>query len=216
MNSYFKLCGAVLLAAVLAGCGSMSGVFSSDDSGDSASAETSEASESSAESNTFLASDDYKEDEEVVGVFLTDADYAKMTEDFSGNGAEFDWGWAAPGLDVHKYSSVRLTVKNDSSTLDPNIKDVVRESFTKALKRLGLKVVSSGSADLELALDIVDYNADSTYAFVTMIEPFIELELRLKNLSTGKDLLLIRDQEHASTPDAAAVDFAGSVMQFLR
>lgn len=47
---------------------------------------------------TFRDSDDYKEGEEVINVFLHEDDYAIMVEEFARNGQEFDWGWAlTPG-----------------------------------------------------------------------------------------------------------------------
>ncbi|HET6726199.1 MAG TPA: hypothetical protein VFH85_09360 [Gammaproteobacteria bacterium] len=222
MTKYSKLAGVALAIALLAGCSSMSGMFSSSSSksSDSASASASAQpakAEDSAPEDSFLASDDYTDEDEVVGKFLKDPDYAKMTEDFELQGADFDWGWAAPNLKISKYSTVHLTVKNDSKSLNPNIKQSVDKSFTAAMKRLGLKAVSSRSrADLELGLDVVDYNPNRTYAFVTMVEPFIEIELRLTNRKTGKDLLLIRNQDHASTPEEAAGEYAGELVQALR
>ena len=48
--------------------------------------------------DTFLQSDDFKDGDEVVNVFLKEAEYGIMIEDFARNGQEFDWGWAlTPG-----------------------------------------------------------------------------------------------------------------------
>lgn len=48
--------------------------------------------------DTFLQSDDFKEGEEVVNVFLKEDDYAIMVEEWMRNGQEFDWAWAlTPG-----------------------------------------------------------------------------------------------------------------------
>ena len=41
----------------------------------------------------FVDSDDYKEKEEIVDVFLKEADYRLMVEDIERNGEAFDWGW---------------------------------------------------------------------------------------------------------------------------
>lgn len=168
--------------------------------------------------NSFLASDDYSDSDKIKGVFLKDAEYAKMTEDFSRNDAdEFDWGWAAPGLDLHRYKTVHVIVKDDYGTLNPDFKKYVGEVFEAAAKHLGLRVVAaSKSADLELGLDIVGYDADRHYAFVTMIEPSVELEIRIKDLKSGNDLLLVRNNEHGHNPKVAASDTAHDFMQMLR
>ena len=51
-----------------------------------------------ARAESFLESDDYKDGEEVVNVFLHDDDYAIMVEEFTRNGQEFDWAWVlTPG-----------------------------------------------------------------------------------------------------------------------
>jgi hypothetical protein len=48
--------------------------------------------------DAFTDSDDYKDGEEIKNVFLHDAEYRIMVEDFERNGQEFDWGWAlTPG-----------------------------------------------------------------------------------------------------------------------
>jgi len=167
--------------------------------------------------DSFLASDDYQDSDEIVGVFLKDPEYAKMTEDFSPNGPEFDWGWESAGLDIHQYSTVRITVKNDFGLLDPDYPKYVEQAFTMAMKQLGLKVVDGKApADLDLGIDIVDYSSESHFAVVTMIEPFVELEIRLKSTKSGKDLLLIRNQEHNHTPKLAAMETARDLMKTLK
>jgi hypothetical protein len=167
--------------------------------------------------DSFLASDDYQDDDEVVGVFLHDPDYALMKEDFTRNGAdEFDWGWAVPGLDIHKYSTVRVVAKDDFGLLDSSLPDHVKKVFSAAMKRLHLKVVEGDApADLELALDVVDFDADSHFAFVTTIKPMCELEMRLRDLKTNKNLLLVRNQEHAATPKKATTDMARHLLRML-
>jgi hypothetical protein len=51
-----------------------------------------------ARAESFLDSDDYKDGDEVVNVFLHDDEYAIMVEEFTRNGQEFDWGWVlTPG-----------------------------------------------------------------------------------------------------------------------
>ena len=84
------------------------------------------------------------------------------------------------------------------------------------MKRLGLEVVESGAADLDLQIGIVDLNASRTYAYVAYIDPFIELEVRLTDAKAKETLLLLRNQEHGGTPEAAAGDFAGQMAKFLK
>ena len=43
--------------------------------------------------DTFVESDDYKDGEEIVNVFLKADDYRSMVEDIERNGEAFDWGW---------------------------------------------------------------------------------------------------------------------------
>lgn len=216
MKNYARLVSVAFFIALLAGCSTVSGILpsSSSESGSEDNGAV-DSAETVAPEDTFLASDDYTDGDEIVGVFLTQSDYAKMREDFARQDVEFDWGWAAPGLDVSQYSTVHITVENDSSALNPAVEDYVRESFALAMKRLGLEPVSSG-ADLELDLAVVDYSSEYTYAFVTMIHPFVEIELRLQNRRTGKDLLLIRNQEHSATPKTAAAEYASDLWQALR
>lgn len=47
-----------------------------------------------AHADLFIHSDDYKDGEEIVGVFFGDEEYAKLVDDFERNGQQFDWGWA--------------------------------------------------------------------------------------------------------------------------
>lgn len=180
----------------------------------------------SSSDDTFLTSDDYRDGEEIVGVFLTDAEYARMVEDFEYRDVDFDWGWAkgemsgeivrSLAFDVRDYGTVRVAAtENHSNALDPDIASEVHQRFTAAMERLGLQVVS-GAADLELGTVIVDYKSDKTFIWFANIDPFIELELRLRDLATAESLLLIRDQEHGTTPADAAGDFAGAVLQILR
>lgn len=178
---------------------------------------------------TFINSDDYEEGEEIVGTFLTDEDYSRMNEELEYHNVEFDWGWAKadygkPGkvralqFNVQDYQTVRvLPVLNQSMKVAPDIEEQVREVFVQAFQQLGLEVVGEGqSADLELGAAIVDYKSDSTYAFVAMIKPFIELEIRLTDADSGEKLLLIRHQDHNENPAQGAADTASDLIRFLR
>ena len=43
--------------------------------------------------DVFLETDTYKERDGVMGVFLGDAEYALIVEDFERNDVSFDYGW---------------------------------------------------------------------------------------------------------------------------
>jgi len=200
----------------------------------------------------FVNSDDYKDGEEIVNVFLKEDDYRLMVEDIERNGEGFDWGWVktagapAPaaepagkksllkrmklggggggnpaepkelGFSLSSYKTVSVPkVENFSGLIPPGTQEGVQESFVLAMKEAGLEVVEKG-ADLELKLAIVDVKRDSTYVYFANIDPFIELELRLKDLKTGENLLLLRNQAHSNTPEDAALNYAGSLLKFLR
>lgn len=178
---------------------------------------------------TFLDSDDYRDGEEVVGVFLGDEEYARMIEGIEFRGIEFDWSWyqadyAKPRKPTRMlfraadYGTVRvLPVQNDAPALVSDLEDEVRGVFVQAMERLGLRVVGDGEeAALELGVAIVDYKADSTYIFFANVDPFIELEIRLRDLATGEPLVLIRNQDHNSTPLLGAADTAAGVMRVLQ
>lgn len=168
--------------------------------------------------DSFLASDDYSDDDEIKGVFLKDAEYAKMTEDFSRNDAdEFDWGWATPDLDLGQYKTAHVVIKDDFGVMNPDFTDYVSDVFTALAKRLDIKVVDAKSpADLELGVDIIGYDPDQHYAFVTMIDPSVELEMRVRDIKSGKDLYLARNTEHGDDPKAAVSETAHDLLDMLR
>src|SRR5688572_27563794 len=53
--------------------------------------------ESARAAEYFSETDDYKDGEEIVNVFLKEADYRMMVEDIERNGETFDWGWVKTG-----------------------------------------------------------------------------------------------------------------------
>ena len=179
---------------------------------------------------TFLKSDDFKDGEEVVNVFFKAPEYGRMVEEIERNEANFDWGWAKQdgkkankpkvlGFDLRPPKTIRISfVKNFARAIYPNIEEGVRQAFTLAWQQMGLQVVPGAAdpADLELQLAIVDIKATSTYAYVAMIPPFVEIELRLLDAKSGEDLLLLRNQEHAADPIAAAGAYASELIEFLR
>lgn len=175
--------------------------------------------------DTFLGSDDYEEGEEVVGKFLGDDEYRLMVEDLEYGDVDFDWGWAkatykkkdkieALDFDITSYGTVTIPeVQNYSASLEPGFEDHVREVFGAAMQRLGLEVVDSGGA-LTLEIAMVDYKSDSTYIYFANLDPFIELEVRLRD--GDETLLLLRDQEHGNDTRSAATDFASELLKFFQ
>lgn len=175
--------------------------------------------------DTFIKSDDYKEGEEVVGKFLQDADYAIMTEEFERNDQEFDWGWAkaqkpakpkALLFDPRAIKTVSIPKPQNFAGLIANpLVESVHENAKLLAQELGWTVAAEGqAADAELGLAIVDAKADRTYAVVAMVDPFIELELRLA--IGGEKVLLIRDQCHSNTPAEASLKFMDELGKFLK
>lgn len=200
----------------------------------------------------FVNSEDFKEGDEIVNVFLKEDDYRLMVEDIERNGEGFDWGWvkvagATPppaaetgkkggllkklsrgggggnpaepkqlGFDLASYKTVSIPeVKNFSGVVPQHLPGEVREAFEQAVAALGLEV-AKGKGDLELELAIVDIKRDSTYIYFANVQPFIELEMRLKDTKTGENLMLLRNQSHSDTPADAAMNYASSLVKFLR
>lgn len=175
--------------------------------------------------DVFIKSDDYKEGEEVVGKFLTDADYALMTDDFERNGQEFDWGWAKAEkpskpkkllFDPKSIKTVSIPKPpNYAGLIANNLVDVVHENAKLLAQEMGWQVVADGQpADAELSMAIVDAKADKTFVVVATVDPFIELELRLA--IRGEQVLIIRNQAHSNTPGDASLKFMDELGKFLK
>lgn len=178
--------------------------------------------------DTFIKSDDYKEGDEVVGKFLVDADYQLMIDDVERGDADFDWAWVktadgkmknkvkALGFQLAAGQTVAIpeVVNVHRGMVPPGIVDAVRKNLVSGMEALGLEVVDSG-ADYTLAVALVDLKQDSTYAFVAMIKPFVELEVRL-TARDGEVLARIRDQKHGDNADVASFNFAEDLVKFLR
>lgn len=124
------------------------------------------------------------------------------------------------GFDLSSFTTVYLEpVVNSIGIVDRNLQPAIAEYFAQALEGLGLQVVDApDAADLTLGLAIVDLNATVTHVPVynIRIEPFIELELRLRDRRRQQDLLLLRNQAHSATPPEAALRYANLLVQFLR
>lgn len=201
----------------------------------------------------FNESDDYKDGEEIVNVFLKEDSYRLMVEDIERNGETFDWGWvkvagaepaaaeepkkgglmgklkggrgggrgnpAEPknlGFSFSNYKTVSIPkVQNFAGMVPAETPVKVRDGFVQAMETLGLQVVE-GNADLTLELAIVDLKRDSTYIYFANVDPFIELELRLRDNAAGENLILLRNQAHANSPEDAAFEYANTLLKFLR
>ncbi len=209
-----------------------------------------------ARAELYIHSDDYKDGEEITGVFFGDAEYSKMVDDFERNGQQFDWGWALTpdwqeaasradsakgkkkkgllgrfksrgpepeqepkelGFDLGDYKTVRVPkVENFAGIMKDDELASIRESLKLAMKQLGLEAVDSGPADLELSAAIVDLNREGGGFGLIQVDPFIELEVRLRDLKNDRDLLLLRNQKHGDTPTDAALEYASQIAIFLR
>jgi hypothetical protein len=180
---------------------------------------------------TFLESDEYDEDDEIVGKFLGDKDYRLLVDDVSRNGAELDWCWAlAPdadgkrrstrlkklGFSFSSYHTVAVTKPANLAGLTRGELDAIHDSLQGAMESLGLELVDDpGSADLVLEAAAVDMNRDyAGYGWI-YIEPFVEVELRLHE-SSGKDLLLARHQIHGGNTFIASMNLGSELARFLR
>lgn len=185
-----------------------------------------------ADAKTFINSDDYEEGDEIVGVFLTDDDYRIMVDDLERRDQEFDWGFALTagwqpgqkprqeaknlGFDLADYATIRIpAVENFAGIMQDDELEEVRDAFVLAAEQLGLEVVD-GAADLELAVGIVDVNREGGGFGIFKVDPFIEMEFRLRDLGGDRDLLLIRHQKHSETPGGSALATANTLVQFLR
>lgn len=184
--------------------------------------------------DTFLKSDDYEEGEELTGVFLTDEHYAVMVNDLERRGQGFDWGWVLTpggspdrthkkepkelGFSISDYATIRIPeVKNFAGIMKDEELGEVRDAFVLAAEQLGLEVVGTeGEADLELAVAIVDVNREGGGFGIFKVDPFIEMELRLRDLGTDRDLMLLRHQKHSEEPEGSALETANMLVQFLR
>lgn len=184
--------------------------------------------------DTFIKSDDYEEGEEITGVFLTDEHYSVMVNDLERRGQGFDWGWVLTpggspdrthkkepkelGFSVSDYATIRIPeVQNFAGIMKDEELAQVRDAFVLAAEQLGLEVVGTGGeADLELAVAIVDVNREGGGFGIFKVDPFIEMELRLRDLAADRDLMLLRHQKHSEDPEGSALETANMLVQFLR
>ena len=200
--------------------------------------------------DTFLQSDDFKDGEEVVNVFLKEDEYAIMVEDFARNGQEFDWawaltpGWAAPaaateqprgrfgrrsgpkleqnpkqlGFALSDYKTAYVpAVQNFAGIVRPEELAQVHEALVSAVKEMGLTPVSNADgADLVLETALVDVGREGGGFAYVQVDPFIELEVRLKERASDRTLFLARQQKHAPDAFDASLTLASQLALVLR
>jgi hypothetical protein len=184
--------------------------------------------------DTFIKSEDYEEGEEITGVFLTDEHYGVMVNDLERRGQGFDWGWVLTpggspdrthkkepkelGFSISDYATIRIPeVQNFAGIMKDEELAQVRDAFVLAAEQLGLEVVGTGGeADLEVAVAVVDVNREGGGFGIFKVDPFIEMELRLRDLAGDRDLMLIRHQKHSEDPEGSALETANMLVQFLR
>jgi hypothetical protein len=184
--------------------------------------------------DTFIKSEDYEEGEEITGVFLTDEHYGVMVNDLERRGQGFDWGWVLTpggspdrthkkepkelGFSISDYATIRIPeVQNFAGIMKDEELAQVRDAYVLAAEQLGLEVVGTGGeADLELAVAIVDVNREGGGFGIFKVDPFIEMELRLRDLAADRDLMLLRHQKHSEDPEGSALETANMLVQFLR
>jgi hypothetical protein len=212
------------------------------------------AAPSALRAESFLESDDYKEGEEVVNVFLKEGEYAIMVEEFARNGQEFDWGWvltpgwapvAAPaaeeggggvrarmrrrsgpkleanpkqlGFSMSDYKTAYVApVANFAGIVRPEELEQIHEALTQAIGQMGLKPAGAGEADLVLESALVDLGREGGGFGLIQVQPFIELELRIKERANDRALFLARTQKHAPDAFDASLTLASQVALVLR
>lgn len=184
---------------------------------------------SAATAGTFLKSGDYKDGEEVVKVFLMDEDYGKMIDDVERNDVDLDWAWVktADGKMKGEPKKLGFDLSTAKTVLIPEVKkfhkgmvpaDVlvaVRDSLSQAFKELSIETVTKGG-DLTFEAVLVDYKKDGTFTPFGGIQPFVEIEARLKDNRSGEIWMLIRDQSHGDDAAGAAFNFADNVIRFVQ
>lgn len=122
-------------------------------------------------------------------------------------------------FDLREHRTVRIPdVQNFAGIAKKELLDEIRGAFVEGVAALGLLVTTEEEADLELGLALVDQlrGAIDVPVYNIQVQPHIALELRLTDLRTGEDLLLIRNRKHGATQPEAALNFADDLVKFLR
>jgi hypothetical protein len=122
-------------------------------------------------------------------------------------------------FDLREHRAVWIPdVQNFAGIAKKELLDEIHGAFVEGVLALGLVPSSADDADLELGLALVDQlrGAIDVPVYNIEVKPHIALELRLTNLRTGEDLLLVRNRKHGTTQAEAALNFADDLVKFLR
>lgn len=182
---------------------------------------------------TFIQSDDYGEDDEIVGKHLADDDYRIMIDEIERNGAELDWGWALTpdweeqhrtdrtpkqlAFSFSSFKTVHVPEPRDLMSLSDDEVGAVHEALMGAMEAVGLEVVEDpAAADLVLSAAVVDMDREGGGYSWVQIEPFVEVEMRLTERAAKRDLVLLRHQSHAYDTIDAARQLGTDLARFLR
>ncbi len=122
-------------------------------------------------------------------------------------------------FDLREHRAVWIPdVQNFAGIAKKELLDEIRGAFVEGVVALGLAVGTADDADLELGLALVDQlrGAIDVPVYNIQVQPHIALELRLTDMRTGEDLLLVRNRKHGTTQPEAALNFADDLVKFLR
>jgi hypothetical protein len=156
---------------------------------------------------SFLESEKYRNGDAVVGVLLTDEDYARMIADVVHLEGKLDWAWALGMTDSKKLQSLGFSVDDYSSivVLRPThhakdggdwLPQRAHEVLMIGCERLGWTPTEEG--DLVLATAIVNASDADGFGPVKFFNATnhhgIEFEFRLTEAGSGRTLLVAREQ----------------------
>lgn len=117
------------------------------------------------------------------------------------------------------YRTIRIPeVANHAGIVRDEEIEAIRKLMATVAEQLGLEPQMSASAatDLEISAAVVDLDRQGGGFGFIQVQPFIEIEVRIRDLKNDRDLVLIRNQEHAGTPEDAATEMFSDMIQFLR
>jgi hypothetical protein len=178
--------------------------------------------------SSFLDSDEYRQGKAVVGVLLTDDDYAKMVPDVVHLGAKLDWVWVVGqensgkldslGFSVADYSSIVVQLPNNHSGEGGDwLPERTREVLMVNCKRVGWTPVRQG--DLVLATAIVEASDADGFGPVKFFNAtnahHIEFEFKLTEATSGKTLLVARERASSANMVGAVWRGASRLARFL-
>jgi hypothetical protein len=122
------------------------------------------------------------------------------------------------GFQMSDYKTAYVPeVQNFAGIVKPEELVQVRESLVSAVKEMGLTSVDSeDKADVVLETALVDLGREGGGFGLIQVQPFIELELRLRERAGDRTLFLGRTQKHAPDAFDASLTLASQVALVLR